>query len=118
MFPLNRTGDQEGCTWEDGTVRTPSGFGDAYRAYVEGGWGGLTCNPEFGGLPHTLSVFVEEMLQSSNMALSLYATARFFVRRLLPNTASLLLTLRAGADTVIGDGSRGVLSRGHLKLVR
>ena len=75
MFPLNRTGDQEGCTWEDGTVRTPSGFGDAYRAYVEGGWGGLTCNPEFGGqgLPHTLSVFVEEMLQSSNLALSLYA---------------------------------------------
>ena len=65
------------------------------------GWGGLTCNPEFGGLPHTLSVFVEEMLQSSNMALSLYATARFFARRLLPNTASLLLTLRAGADTVM-----------------
>ena len=74
MFPLNRTGDQEGCTFEDGEVRTPTGFRDAYRAYVEGGWGGLTCNPEFGGqgLPHTLSVFVEEMLQSSNMALALY----------------------------------------------
>ena len=74
MFPLNRVGDQEGCTWEDGEVRTPTGFRDAYRAYVEGGWGGLTCNPEFGGqgLPHTLSVFVEEMLQSSNMALALY----------------------------------------------
>ena len=74
MFPLNRVGDQEGCTFEDGEVRTPTGFRDAYRAYVEGGWGGLTCNPEFGGqgLPHTLSVFVEEMLQSSNMALALY----------------------------------------------
>jgi len=74
MFPLNRVGDREGCTFEDGTVRTPTGFRDAYRAYVEGGWGGLTCNPEFGGqgLPHTLSVFVEEMLQSSNMAFALY----------------------------------------------
>ena len=75
LFPLLRVGDEEGCTFEDGEVRTPTGFRDAYRAYVEGGWGGLTCNPEFGGqgLPHTLSVFVEEMLQSSNMALALYA---------------------------------------------
>ena len=75
MFPLLRVGDQEGCIFEDGEVRTPTGFREAYRAYVEGGWGGLTCNPEFGGqgLPHTLSVFVEEMLQSSNMALALYA---------------------------------------------
>ena len=74
MFPLNRTGDQEGCTFEDGTVRTPSGFRDAYRAFVEGGWNGLSCNPEFGGqgLPGTLSVFVEEMLQSANMAFALY----------------------------------------------
>ena len=75
MFPLNRTGDREGCTYEDGAVRTPSGFRDAYRAYAEGGWGGLTCNPEFGGqgLPHALGVFVEEMMQSANMALALYA---------------------------------------------
>ena len=75
LFPLLRVGDQEGCTFEDGEVRTPSGFRDAYRAYVDGGWGTLTCNPEFGGqgLPHTLAVFVEEMLQSSNMALALYA---------------------------------------------
>ena len=75
MFPLLRVGDQEGCTFEDGEVRTPPGFRNAYRAYVEGGWGALTCNPEFGGqgLPHTLSIFVEEMLQSSNMALALYA---------------------------------------------
>lgn len=74
MSPLSRVGDQEGCTFEDGAVRTPTGFRDAYRAYVGGGWGGLTCNPEFGGqgLPHTLGVFVEEMLQSSNMALALY----------------------------------------------
>ena len=42
MFPLNRVGDQEGCTFADGEVRTPSGFREAYRAYVEGGWGALT----------------------------------------------------------------------------
>ena len=74
MFPLNRSGDQEGCAYENGEVRTPAGFRDAYRAYVDGGWGGLTCNPEFGGqgLPHTLAVFVEEMMQSANVALALY----------------------------------------------
>ena len=75
VFPLYRTGDQEGCTFEDGVVRTPSGFRDAYRAFVEGGWNGLSCNPEFGGqgLPGTLSIFVEEMLQSANLAFALYA---------------------------------------------
>ena len=74
VFPLYRTGDQEGCTFEDGAVRTPSGFRDAYRAFVEGGWNGLSCNPEFGGqgLPGTLSIFVEEMLQSANLAFALY----------------------------------------------
>ena len=75
VLPLYRTGDQEGCTFEDGAVRTPSGFRDAYRAFVEGGWNGLSCNPEFGGqgLPGTLSIFVEEMLQSANLAFALYA---------------------------------------------
>ena len=92
MFPLNHVGDREGCTFEDGEVRTPTGFRDAYRAYVEGGWGGLTCNPEFGGqgLPHTLSVFVEEMLQSSNMALALYTG--------LTHGACIALDKHAGED--------------------
>ena len=74
IFPTNRTGDIEGCRLENGTVRTPTGFKEAYEAITAGGWTSLACDPEFGGqgLPHTLSVFFEEMLQSSNMALSLY----------------------------------------------
>ena len=74
VFPTNRTGDIEGCTFENGEVRTPSGFKEAYRAIVEGGWTALACDPEYGGqgLPNTLCVFFEEMLQSSNMALGLY----------------------------------------------
>ncbi|NIM29437.1 MAG: acyl-CoA dehydrogenase [Gammaproteobacteria bacterium] len=74
VFPTNRTGDVEGCRLDDGQVRTPSGFKEAYEALCTGGWMGLACDPEYGGqgLPHTLSVFFEEMLQSSNMSLALY----------------------------------------------
>ena len=74
VFPTNRTGDIEGCRLDDGQVRTPSGFKDAYDAIASGGWTALACDPEYGGqgLPHTLSVFFEEMLQSCNMSLALY----------------------------------------------
>jgi alkylation response protein AidB-like acyl-CoA dehydrogenase len=74
VFPTNRTGDTEGCRFDDGEVKTPTGFKQAYEAIAEGGWTGLAGDPQYGGqgLPHTLSVFFEEMLQSSNMALSLY----------------------------------------------
>ncbi len=74
VFPTNRNGDTEGCRHENGDVYTPSGFKQAYQALMEGGWLSLGCDPVYGGqgLPHTLNVFFEEMLQSSNMALSLY----------------------------------------------
>jgi butyryl-CoA dehydrogenase len=74
LFPTNRIGDEEGCKFENGVVTTPSGFRDAYQALSEGGWMSLACAPEYGGqgLPNTLSVFFEEMLQSANMSLSLY----------------------------------------------
>jgi len=74
VFPTNRSGDIEGCRFDNGAVRTPSGFKDAYDAIAEGGWTALACDPEYGGqgLPHTLSVFIEEMLQSCNMSLALY----------------------------------------------
>ena len=54
LFPLNRTGDDEGCHYENGVVRTPKGFKEAYKQFAEGGWTGITCDPEFGGqgLPH------------------------------------------------------------------
>ena len=74
VFPTNRIGDVEGCRFDDGEVHTPSGFKEAYDAVAAGGWTALACDPEYGGqgLPHTLSVFFEEMLQSCNMSLALY----------------------------------------------
>ena len=49
LFPLNRTGDEEGCTYENGVVRTPKGFKEAYDQFLEGGWPAVTCDPEYGG---------------------------------------------------------------------
>ena len=57
-FPLNISGDAEGCTHnkQDYSVTTPKGFKEAYATYVEGGWPALSCDPEFGGqgLPKTI----------------------------------------------------------------
>ena len=73
LDPLNRVGDQEGSRWKDGVVTTPKGFKEAYRKYVEGGWGALPFGPEWGGqgLPKLVATVVEEMLTSSNMSFSL-----------------------------------------------
>jgi len=74
VFPTNRTGDEQGCRLDNGHVHTPAGFKEAYEALASGGWLALASDPEDGGqgLPHTLSVFFEEMLQSCNMSLALY----------------------------------------------
>ena len=73
--PLNQTGDREGCVrHEDGRVSAPKGFKAAYDAYCEGGWGGLSVSPDFGGqgLPHTLAMIMAEYMSSANMALAMY----------------------------------------------
>ncbi|MCW8971419.1 MAG: acyl-CoA dehydrogenase family protein, partial [Rhodospirillales bacterium] len=74
LFPINRSGDEEGCTFENGVVRTPKGFKEAYRAYVEGGWGGLTSDPKYGGqgMPSSIHVMVEEMMCSANLSFGIY----------------------------------------------
>ncbi len=74
LFPLNQSGDAEGCVLENGVVRTPSGFQDAYKIFIEGGWPGLSADPEFGGMgmPLTLKAPVQEMLCSSNMSFGMY----------------------------------------------
>ena len=76
LFPLNHSGDREGCTFNaaDKSVTTPKGFKQAYKQYVEGGWAALACDPEYGGqgLPITLNNSFYEMLNSSNQAWSMY----------------------------------------------
>lgn len=74
LLPLNRSGDEEGCSYENGVVRTPKGFPEAYKTFREGGWTALTCNPEFGGsgLPHALDFAVGEMMSAANMSFAMY----------------------------------------------
>jgi len=71
--PLNRVGDQIGARWNDGTVTMPPGFRDAYRAFVEGGWGSINGPEAYGGqgLPYALATIVMEDLGSANMGFSL-----------------------------------------------
>ncbi|NQD59435.1 acyl-CoA dehydrogenase, partial [Pseudomonas sp. CM25] len=74
LVPLNTTGDRQGCTLEHGNVRTPQGFPAAYRAYVEGGWPALACDPALGGqgLPVLLDAAMQEMLFASNHGWAMY----------------------------------------------
>ena len=75
LAPLDRVGDREGCRWSpDFTVKTPTGFKEAYAKFVEGGWPGLGADPEFGGqgLPGVVNLAVSEMSSAANMAFSMY----------------------------------------------
>ncbi|SDP46987.1 acyl-CoA dehydrogenase C-terminal domain-containing protein [Ectopseudomonas guguanensis] len=74
IAPLNRSGDEEGCSWDNGVVKTPAGFPEAYRTYAEGGWVGVGGSPEFGGMgmPKVIGAQVEEMVNSANLSFGLY----------------------------------------------
>ena len=76
VFPLNTSGDAQGCTLDKSTheVATPEGFKAAYKAYVEGGWPALSCDPEYGGqgLPLVLNQCLYEMLNAANQAWTMY----------------------------------------------
>jgi butyryl-CoA dehydrogenase len=76
LFPLNHSGDREGCTLDKTTheVKTPTGFKAAYDKYVEGGWAALPCDPTYGGqgLPLIINNSFYEMLNSANQAWTMY----------------------------------------------
>jgi alkylation response protein AidB-like acyl-CoA dehydrogenase len=74
LHPLNRSGDEEGCLLENGVVRTPKGFKEAYDLFREGGWTAIGCDPAYGGqgLPKAVNILVEEMICSANLSFSLY----------------------------------------------
>ena len=75
LFPLNQSGDQEGCTRnDDGSVTTPAGFKQAYAQFVEAGWGTLSAPEAFGGqaMPHVVSTAFQEYMISANMAFAMY----------------------------------------------
>ena len=75
LQPLNRSGDLEGCTRHaDGSVATPKGFKEAYKAYAEGGWMGLSVDPAYGGqgLPYCIGVSLNEFAISANQSFAMY----------------------------------------------
>jgi len=73
LAPLNKTGDEQGCKLENGVVRSPNGFKEAYRQFIDNGWNGMPFDPEYGGqgLPWLMAAAVSEIIQSANMAFSL-----------------------------------------------
>ena len=73
LAPINRSGDIQGCTLENGIVRTPVGFKEAYQQFIDGGWNGLSFDPEYGGqgLPWLVSTAVQEIWHAANMAFTL-----------------------------------------------
>jgi len=76
LFPINREGDEQGCQFENGKVTTPSGFKEAYQEYAQGGWQGVSGDPEYGGqgLPKTINLLTEEMVYSANTSFCLYSS--------------------------------------------
>ncbi len=79
LFPLNQSGDEEGCHFKDGAVTTPKGFQEAYNTFTEGGWCGLACDPEYGGMgmPMLINTAMKEMICSANMSLGMYPGLSF-----------------------------------------
>ncbi|OUJ15960.1 acyl-CoA dehydrogenase C-terminal domain-containing protein [Acetobacter sp. DsW_063] len=74
LHPLNRSGDEEGSRLVDGVVQTPKGFAEAYAAFRDGGWTGLSASPEFGGqgLPRAVQILIDEMLSGANLSFGLF----------------------------------------------
>ncbi len=74
MAPLNQSGDEQGCTFNEGVVTTPDGFKDAYQQYVDGGWPTLSQPVEFGGqgLPESLNTAINEFALSANHSFAMY----------------------------------------------
>ena len=74
LAPLNGVGDTEGCVLENGTVRTPKGFKEAFKQMKDGGWTAMDCDPQYGGqgLPYIMHMAAQETLVSANMAFQMY----------------------------------------------
>lgn len=90
LHPINASGDQQGCQFDAGRVKTPDGFKQAYQTFTESGWSSLSLPSEYGGqgLPETLNFIVEEMICSANTAFSLYSVLTRGVVNLLYAYAS------------------------------
>ena len=75
ILPLAKAGDENPAVLENGVVRTPPGYREAYKKYIEDGWTSLSCDPKYGGqgMPKTVSAFFDEMLSSASLSFKLYS---------------------------------------------
>ena len=75
ILPLAKAGDENPTVLENGVVRTPPGYKEAYKKFIEDGWTSLSCDPKYGGqgMPKTVSAFFDEMLSSASLAFKLYS---------------------------------------------
>ena len=75
ILPLAKAGDENPAVLENGIVRTPPGYKEAYKKYIEDGWTSLSCDPKYGGqgMPKTVSAFFDEMLSSASLSFKLYS---------------------------------------------
>ncbi len=75
VHPLAKIGDENPCIYENGIVRTPPGYKEAYTKFINDGWTSLSCDPKYGGqgMPKTVSTFFEEMLSSASLSFKLYS---------------------------------------------
>lgn len=91
LSPINQSGDAEACHFDNGTVTTPKGFKEAYKAFAEGGWSSLTGDVNYGGqgMPKMLSAVIEEMSFAANSSFALYT---------ILNTGATLTLSQHGSD--------------------
>ena len=75
ILPLAKAGDETPAKFENGVVRTPPGYKEAYKKFIEDGWVSLSCDPEYGGqgMPNTIKTFFDEMLSSASLSFKLYS---------------------------------------------
>ena len=75
ILPLAKSGDENPTILENGVVRTPPGYKEAYTKFIEDGWTSLSCDPQYGGqgMPKTVSAFFDEMLSSASLSFKLYS---------------------------------------------
>ena len=88
ILPLAKIGDENPAVLENGVVRTPPGYKEAYQKYIEDGWTSLSCDPKYGGqgMPKTVSAFFDEMLSSAPKSVPQTGSVKHIVPLHLPST--------------------------------
>jgi alkylation response protein AidB-like acyl-CoA dehydrogenase len=94
LLPINRSGDEEGCSINNGVVTTPTGFKEAFKQYAEAGWIGLGADEQFGGqgMPKMVTVMTDEMIFAANPSFTLYPLLSIGAAMAMAQHALLKLT--------------------------